>query len=132
MRFNANTPLKFYGQTVTYVPGQGNTTVWTVIKSSNFDTFWAEWTGSFGDRAMSAQALGVKDSASIRMVYNPDVYAKLRTEKVVIIKHADASAIVGGVPNKNNPNVYELWGGVDNVKEERQFMEFRVRRYEGL
>lgn len=132
MRFNANTPLKFYGQTVTYVPGQGNTTVWAVIKSGNFETFWAEWTGSFGDRAMSAQALGVKDSATIRMTFNPTIYDKLRTEKVVIIKNADASAIVGGVPNKNNPNVYELWGGVDNVKEERQFMEFKVRRYEGL
>lgn len=132
MRFNANTPLKFYGQIITYVPGQGNTSIWVVIKSGSFETFWAEWTGSFGDRAMSAQALGVKDSATIRMTFNPAIYDKLRTEKVVIIKNADASAIVGGVPNKNNPNVYELWGGVDNVKEERQFMEFKVRRYEGL
>jgi len=49
----------------------------------------------------------------------------------VIVKNADSTAIVGGVPDKNNPNVYELWGGVDNVKEERQFMEFKVRRYEG-
>ena len=132
MRFNPNTPIKFYAQATAYVPGQGNTTSWQAIASGSINTYWCEWTGSFGDRAMSAQALGVKDSATIRMTFNPTIYDKLRTEKVLIIKHADASAIVGGVPNKNNPNVYELWGGVDNVKEERQFMEFRVRRYEGL
>ncbi|MDK9712315.1 hypothetical protein [Acidaminobacter sp.] len=81
---------------------------------------------------MSAQALGVNDSASIRMTYNPEVYNKLRTTRVVVIKNADATAIVAGVPDKNNPNVYELWGGVDNVKEANQFLEFKVRRYEGL
>jgi hypothetical protein len=60
------------------------------------------------------------------------VYAKLRTEQVVVIKNADATAMADGAPDKNNPNVYELWGGVDNVKEENRFMEFRVRRYESL
>ena len=132
MRFNPNTPIKFYAQATAYVPGQGNTTSWQAIASGSINTYWCEWTGSFGDRAMSAQALGVKDSASIRMVYNPDVYAKLRTVKVVIVKNADAAAVVAGVIDKNNPNVYELWGGVDNAKEVNQFMEFRVRRYEGL
>jgi hypothetical protein len=52
--------------------------------------------------------------------------------QVVIIKNADSTAIVDDVPDKNNPNVYELWGGVDNVKEENQYMEFRVRRYESV
>ena len=129
MKFNPNTPIKFYAKVTAYVPGQGNTTTWQEIINNSL---YCEWKGSFGDRALSAEALGVKDSATIRMTFNPTIYDKLRTEKVLIIKHADASAIVGGVPNKNNPNVYELWGGVDNVKEERQFMEFKVRRYEGL
>jgi hypothetical protein len=39
--------------------------------------------------------------------------------------------MVEGEPARKNPNVYELWSGVDNVKEENQFMEFHVRRYEG-
>jgi len=66
------------------------------------------------------------------MRYAPRLCESLRTEHVVVIKNADAAAIKNGVPDKNNPNVYELWGGVDNVKEENRYMEFRVRRYEGL
>jgi hypothetical protein len=77
-------------------------------------------------------SLGVNDSATIRTFYNPAVYGKLRTEQVVVIKNADATAIVDGIPDKNNANVYELWGGVDNVREENRFLEFRVRRYEGI
>jgi len=132
LRFNPNTPIKLYAGDTTYVPGEGNTTQWTQIISDSFETYYCEWTGSFGDRAMSAEALGVKDSATIRMSYNPYIYEKLRTVKVVILKNADTTGIVEDKPDKNNPNVYELWGGVDNVKEGNLYMEFRVRRYEGL
>ena len=132
MKFNPTTPIKLYAKTTTYVSGQGQTTAWDLITSGAYSTFFCEWRGSFGDRAMSAEALGVKDSATIRTFYNPVIYEKLRTAQVVVIKNADATAIVDGVPNKNNPNVYELWGGVDNVLEENRYMEFKVRRYEGL
>lgn len=129
LKFNPNTPIKFYAKETVYVPGQGNTTIWQVVISNSL---FCEWRGSFGDRALSAEALGVKDSATIRSFYHPDIYAKLRSEQVIVVKNADATAFIDGVPNKNNPNVYELWGGVDNVLEENQYMEFRVRRYEGL
>ena len=132
MKFNPNTPVNFYAKETTYVPGQGQTETWELIVSGTYNTFYCEWKGSFGDRAMTAQALGVNDSATIRTFYNPVIYAKLRTVQVVVIKNADSTAIVDGVPDRNNPNVYELWGGVDNVLEENQYMEFRVRRYEGL
>jgi len=127
MKFNPITPIKFYKKTSTYVPGQGPSVAWAAVIA---DALTCEWVGGFGDRAMAAQAVGVSDMATIRTFYHPDVYAALRAVPVVIIKNADATAIVAGVPDKNNPNVYELWGGVDNVKEENQFMEFRVRRYE--
>lgn len=132
MKFNPNTPIKLYSKETAYVSGQGNTITWALVASGDYNTFYCEWKGSFGDRAMSAQALGVNDFATLRTFYNPIIYAKLRTAQVVVIKNADATAIVGGIPDKNNPNVYELWGGVDNVKEENQYMEFKVRRYEGL
>lgn len=132
LKFNPNTPVKFYTKETVYVPGQGNTTTWQEIDSDGYKVFYCEWRGSFGDRAMSAEALGVKDSATVRTFYNPNVYAKLKTVQVIVVKNADTTAIVGGTPDKNNPNCYELWGGVDNIKEENQFMEFRVRRYEGL
>ncbi len=132
MKFNPTTPVKFYAKKEgTYVAGQGATSTWELVASGTYNTFYCEWTGTYGDRAISAEALGVKDSATVRTFYNPDVYEKLKREQVVVIKNTDSTAIVGGVPDKKNHNVYELWGGVDNVKEENQYLEFRVRRYEG-
>lgn len=132
LKFNPTTPVKFYTKESIYVPGEGNTDAWVLVESGTYSVFYCEWKGTFGDRAISAEALGVKDSATLRTFYNPTVYEKLRSVQVVVIKNADPTAIVDGVPDKNNPNVYELWGGVDNVLEENQYMEFRVRRYEGV
>ena len=132
LRFNPNTPLKFYSKETTYVPGKGNTTTWEEINSDGYSVFYGEWKGSFGDRAFTAESLGVKDSATIRTFYNPNIYAKLKTIHVIVIKNADETAIVDGKLYKNNPNCYELWGGVDNVLEENKYMEFMVRRYEGI
>lgn len=127
MKFNPTTPLLFYAKTSTYTPGQGATTTWTKVIN---DSLFCEWRGGYGDRAIAAQAQGVKDMATVRTFYHPIIYEKLRTSEVVILKNADTTAIVEGVPNKDNPNVYELWGGVDNAEEANQYMEFRVRRYE--
>ena len=132
LKFNANTPVIFYYKTTEYVSGQGNTTTWNKITSGDFETFYCEWKGTFGDRVFSAQSLGVNDSATLRMVYNPTIYEKLKTERVIIIKNADVTAIADNEPDKNNPNVYEIWGGVDNVKEENRYLEFKVRRYEAV
>lgn len=132
MKFNPNTPIQFYAKETTYVPGKGNTTTWNKINTDGYETFYCEWRGSFGDRALSAEALGIKDSATIRTFYNPAIYEKLRSVHVVVVKNADETALIDGEPNKNNPNLYELWGGVDNVLEENRYLEFRVRRYEGL
>jgi hypothetical protein len=142
MKFNPTTPIKFYAKDAEYVPGQGSSTEWNLIESiikpatetepeETVSVFYCEWKGSFGDRAIAAQAVGVNDSATIRTFYNPDIYAALQTLQTVVIKNADNTAIVDGVPDHNNQNCYELWGGVDNIAEENQFIEFRVRRYEG-
>lgn len=132
LKFNPITPIKFYTKESTYVPGQGNTSSWVPITSDSYDAFYCEWKGTYGDRAISAEALGIKDSATIRTFYNPVIYERIRRVQTIVVKNADGTAFVNNEPDKNNPNVYELWGGVDNVKEENQYMEFRVRRYEGL
>lgn len=132
LKFNPTTPIMLYARKSAYVPGQGQNDSWEQVKSGEYGVFYCEWKGTYGDRAISAEALGVKDSATIRTFYAPDTYAKLRSVQVIVIKNADVTAIVGGEPDKANPNVYEVWGGIDNVMEENQFMEFRVRRYEGL
>ena len=132
MKFNPTTPVKFYAKSTNYVAGQGQTASWELIESGDYSTFYAEWIGAYGERATAAEALGVKDSATIRTFYVPALYAKLRSVQVLAVKNADATAVANGIPDHNNPNLYEVWGGVDNVREENQYMEFRVRRYEGL
>lgn len=132
MKFNPNTPLWFYVHESTYIPGEGNTTIWRRLETDGYSTFYSEWKGGFGERALSAQAMGVNDMATIRAFFNPTIYEKMRIKKVIVIKNMDSLAIKEGMPDKHNPNVYEVWGSVDNVNEENQVMEFRVRRYEGI
>jgi hypothetical protein len=133
LKFNPTTPMQlYYAKDGTYTAGSGATRSWELIESGDYDTFYGEWKGTYGDRALAAESLGVKDSATVRTFYNPDIYEKLRSCRVIVVKNADSDAVSAGVPDRTNPNVYELWGGVDNVMEENQFMEFRVRRYEGV
>lgn len=132
MKFNPNTPLWFYVHDSAYVPGEGHTVTWQRIETDGHDTFYCEWRGGFGERAISAQTLGVNDMATIKTFYNPTIYEKLRTKKVIVVKNMDTKAIKEFEPDKLNPNVYEVWGSVDNAKEENQYLEFKVRRYEGI
>lgn len=132
LRFNPNTPLNFYYKGTTYTQGQGNVTAWVKITSGDFDTFYCEWKGGYGDAVITANSMGIKDWGTVRTFFNPFIYEKLKTVSVVVVKNADSTAFVEGEINKNNMNVYELWGGVDDVLEQNQYMEFKVRRYEGL
>lgn len=138
IKFNPVTPIVFYASVSEYEEGVGQTETWQKI-----GTLYGEWRGSFGDRRLNAQALGVSDSATVRTFYHPDIYSKMKTNRTVVIKNADATAfkydepLDAGEPttgelDKLNPNCYEVWGGVDNVLEANQYMEFSVRRYEGL
>lgn len=136
IKLNPTTPVNFYVKKSGYVNGQGHTSTWEKItikisQTQEISTFYGEWRGSYGDRVTSAQALGVNDSATFRMFYNPEIYNQLRTAQVLIIKNADQTAFENNEIDLRNPNVYELWSGVDNIQEENKYMEFRVKRYEG-
>lgn len=124
------TAVSFWEKVSTYVSGQGNSTSWELYSEGVMSVFPCEWRGTHGNAQLSAQAVGVLDSARIRMPYVPDLYEKLRTSEMVIVKGADDSAVTGNVPNELNPNTYTVWGGVDNMQEENRYMEFNVRRYE--
>ncbi len=128
------TPVSFYTQETTYIPGQGVTTAWTKFEStqpngSNLNVFFCEWIGSYGEMKLSAQAQGVGDSARVRMPFIPELYSKLREQRVVIAKNV-ANVLVDGEPDQTNVDAYRVWGGVDNIREENQYMEFSVQRYE--
>ena len=124
------TAVSFYEKVNSYPKGQGTTISWVLFEEGTMSVFPCEWRGTHGNAQMDAQAVGVLDSARIRMPYNPNLYEKLRTVEMVIIKGADPSAVVEGVPDETNPNTYSVWGGVDNMREECRYLEFNVRRYE--
>lgn len=126
LKFNPTCPVHFYAKQSTYIPGEGQSTTW-----ADKGVLYCEWRGAYGDRVTAAQALGVSDLATIRTFYSPTIYAALRGAQAAVIKNNDSTGIKSGAPDKSNPNVYELWGGVDNVAEENQYMEFQVRRYQG-
>lgn len=128
LKFNPTTPMTFWQKTSSYTAGQGQSTTWTQILAS---PLFGEWRGGFGDRALAAQAVGVSDMATCRTFYHPTVYEAMQTSQVIVIRGADGTAFKDGVPDRENQNTYELWGGVDNVENANQCIEFRVRRYTG-
>ena len=129
------TAVSFWTKTTTYESGKGNTTTWTLYTEGTMSVFPCEWRGKFGygkrgNEVYDADAEGVLDRAKIRMPYIPGLYNKLRTGSVVVIKGGNNGGLIDGEPNPADPNVYENYGGIDNIYEENQYMEFHVHRYE--
>jgi len=129
IQFNPTTPIWFYQLTSTYTPGEGQTETWSLVTSS---PLYCEWKGGFGDRAVQAATAGVNDMATIRTFYHPTVYAAMQTQRTAVVRNSITGALSSGLPDVSNPNVYELWGGVDNKNMVNQMLEFRVRRFEGV
>lgn len=135
IRARFTTAVSFWEKVSTYTAGQGNTTTWTLYSEGTMSVFPCEWRGKLGsgrhgNETFDADAEGFIDHAAIRMPFIPGLYEKLRTGGVVIVKGADGTAVIDGEPNPGSPNVYEAFGGIDNIYEECQYMEFNVRRYE--
>lgn len=129
------TAVSFWEKVTTYSPGEGNSTEWRLYTEGLMSVFPCEWRGKFGygrrgNETYEADAEGVIDRAVIRMPYIPRLYNKLRTVSMVIIKGADDCGLIDGEPDPGNPNVYEAYGGIDNILEENQYMEFHAHRYE--
>lgn len=135
IRARFTTAVSFWEKVSTYVPGQGNTTTWSLYTEGLMSVFPCEWRGKFGygkrgNETYEGDAEGVIDRATIRMPFIPGLYDKLRTRSVVVIKGTDNGGLENGEPNPGNPNAYEAYGGIDNIYEENQYMEFHVHRYE--
>ena len=135
MKFQPNTRLSFYIVNNDYIKGEGIRAAWEAVKTqvtADMETavFYCEWRGGFGGQVFSAFVQGVNDFATIRMIFNPQIYDALSTKRAIVAKNADADAIKQGKPNSENINCYEIWGAVDNAVNDSRFMEFKVRRYE--
>ena len=135
IRARFTTAVSFWVKSSTYESGKGNTTSWTLYTEGAMSVFPCEWRGKFGygkrgNETYDADAEGVIDRAIIRMPFIPGLYDKLRTTSVVIIKGTGENGLIDGEPNPGDPNVYEAYGGIDNIYEENQYMEFHAHRYE--
>lgn len=130
-----NTAVRIFYQVSSYQPGQvGASKQWQQFTSSvgdkTLDVFWTDWQGSFGSQQMQAMSIGVTDLCTVRMDYHPELYRLLRTKEVLFIKDAAEDAIADGAPVQNHPDVYAVYGAVDDIRSMRRVMEFKVRRWE--
>lgn len=145
IRLNCTTAVQFWFAQKSYTAGQvGTTTSWVKFRSvldqtivngvvtaeTAIEVFWADWQGSYGTQQVQAMSMGVYDLCTLRMDYHPDLYALLRTKEALIIKNAAADAVSNGVPIRSHPDVYTLWGAVDDIRNAHKIMEFKVRRFE--
>ena len=141
MRLIPNTRLMFYKKNSAYVPGEGLVAAYEKIESIiippteetealKTSVFFCEWKNGFGQILMSARALGIAEMATIRMIYNPQIYNAVKESEVLCVLDADPIAVIGGLPNAKCKNLYQVWGAADDVKLENQFLEFNVRRYD--
>lgn len=135
IKMSCTTPVQLYFRQRTYTAGQvGASDTWqkfeTFIGEKITDILWVDWRGSYGSQQIQSMSMGVYDLCTIRMDYHPQLYELMRRKEMLIIKNAAQDAIEGSAPVRNHPDVYTLWGSVDDIRNLHKIMEFKVRRWE--
>lgn len=133
IRARFTSPISFWEKVTIYVPGQGNTTAWVLFTQGTMSVFPCEWRGKIlagknQNETFLGDAEGALERASIRMPYIPALFEKLRSGAMIAVKGSIPEGETG--PNLTSQNVYEVFGTVDNMLEENQYMEFQLARYE--
>lgn len=120
-----HTFIRISKKTSTYTAGNGASETWApltrICHGVVSDAFPVEWRGAFGADMISAAAQNIRQMATIRMSYHPDVWEALRTREVRV-------HLVEEGP-KAHPFV--VYGDADNVGMQNQVLEFKVHRLEG-
>lgn len=160
LKFNPTTPIVFYVSVSEYVSGQGQTETWKKIGTlygewrgsfgdqrlnaqalgvSDSATVRTFYHPDIYSKMKTHRTVAIKNADATAFKYDePD---ELDPEEIEDDEpdtgepdagESDTGEPTTGEPDKLNPNCYEVWGGVDNVLEANQYMEFSVRRYEGL
>ena len=127
------TPISFWEKATSYVAGQGNTTAWSLYSEGEMTVFPCEWRGKIlagknQNEVFDGDAEGALERAVIRMPYIPALYDKLRSGAMLAVRGFLPEGQTE--PNLTSQNVYEVFGTVDNILEENQYMEFQLARYE--
>lgn len=133
IRARFTTAVSFWEKVTAYVPGQGNNTSWTLYTEGTMTVFPCEWrnkilAGKNQNETFDGNAEGSLERATVRMPFIPALYEKLRSGAMVAIKGGNAETDTE--PDLTSANAYEVFGTVDNLLEERQYMEFQIARYE--
>lgn len=80
--------------------------------------FPCEWRSAFGGDVLTAEAQGIRDLATVRMGFNPNLYEALQFGRVRIYRNGEG----------NPERTFEVYGSPDNVEQRNLQLEFRVRR----
>ena len=127
------TAVSFWEKVTAYVPGQGNNTSWTLYTEGTMSVFPCEWrnkilAGKNQNETFDGNAEGALERATVRMPFIPALYEKLRSGAMIAVKGGNTES--DSEPNLTSANAYEVFGTVDNLLEECQYMELQLARYE--
>ena len=122
LKFTPNARISFEVRQSGYTPGKGATPDWQPIVSNLGQTpislFPCEWTNAFGSDVLAAASMNIKQMATVRMGFCPQVYNALMNKEVKIYLNGDTQ------------HYYKAIGNCDNVKMENRLLEFKVQRTE--
>lgn len=117
-----------YSETVA-TAGEGTDTEFILVKvpigtsiegeTVTTETFYCEWSNSYGYMAIAQAEEGVSQPARIRMPYVPEVLDILNNKDVRIYK--------GGIVDDDH--AFVLNSTVDNYLEQSKMIEFYVKKY---
>ena len=125
--------VSFWEKVTAYVPGQGNSTSWTLYTEGTMTVFPCEWrnkilAGKNQNETFDGNAERSLERVTVRMPFIPALYEKLRSGAMIAIKGGNTETDTE--PDLTSANTYEVFGTVDNLLEECQYMEFQLARYE--
>ena len=119
-----NTPIRLERKDTQYLPGSGSQERWIPITRTSQGVesagFLAQWKGAFGADMASAAAQNIRQMATVRMAYHPEVWKALRYGEVRVYLEEEGE--------KANP--FLVYGDADNMNMENQIIEFKVHRLE--
>lgn len=125
MKFQQKTAVKFYSYENSE-DGRRPRLISSHFGNVSQSVFYCDWIGSYGNRVEADEAVGVSDTATVRMMFNPAVYHAFCSD-VIIAKNANNIINTDGNIDYENPAVYVRYGSI-NLLWNDNLMEFRVRR----
>lgn len=124
LKFTPNTMIRVQYRKTDYTPGKGTTERWEDITytvcGKCCNQYPCEWSNAFGGDVFAAASQNIKELATIRMGYVPQIFERANEGRVRIFRAGET----------NVKKTFAVYGQVDNVKMQNRLMEFKVQRLE--